>query len=92
MGYPQGSDNGVLENPKDLPGRSSTRNYKCMADLVAEGENPKGFTSFTPNGVSRPPEDTLVHKANYGRDEDGSHWEMPMFAGVAFSSAKKRKK
>lgn len=73
-GYRQSLDNGVLKNPKELSGSSKSAGRLCFSDLVADGDNSKGFTAVTPNGISRMPKDTLVHKDNFGRCEDGAHY------------------
>lgn len=73
MAYRQGLDNGVLENPKNVSPQTRTYRAGNWEDLLDEGENSKGFTAVTPNGVSRISGNTLVHRDHYGIDEDGSH-------------------
>lgn len=74
MGYRQSLNNGVLAKPETLDGLSQ-EGFKVHPKGLANGEDPKGFTSFTPNGVSRISLDNLVHKDNYGKREDGDQYD-----------------
>lgn len=77
-GYKQSLDNGVLKNPKDVSARNKREGSISFPDLIVNGENDKGFTAVTPNGISRVSGDSLVYKDNYGRRENGSHssWDF----------------
>jgi len=77
MGYKQGKDNGVLNMPSTHKQCGDEHMAMCFPSLVAHGDNPNDFNAYTPNGVSRAPKDTLIHKDNYGDYEDGAHWEWP---------------
>ena len=79
--YSQKMPNGVLkQKPGELSTHEEGMNTKVNPNGLVAGEDSKGFTAFTPNGVSRISLDTLVHKDNYGPLEDGDHYR-----GVPFS-------
>ena len=73
MAYKQGNDNGVLKNPKNVSDNAGTFRNGNWEDLLAAGENPKGFTSVTPNGISRVSSGIAGCFNNYGKLEDGDH-------------------
>lgn len=79
MAYKQSNDNGVLSNPKNVSGNAQTFRGRNWEDLLGEGENPKGFTSVTPNGVSRVSGGIAGCMNNYGKDEDGAHREPEFY-------------
>ena len=94
-GYPQNHlDNGVLPNPKDLSAETRTYRNGNWADILAKGENPKGFTAFTPNGPSRVPENGLVYEDNYGSGENGDHseWGISAVSAVSVTPVSRKKK
>lgn len=45
--------------------------------LVPIGENPRGFTAVTPNGVSHDKGDGMNHDMNWGPSINGRPWCMP---------------
>lgn len=93
-GYKQALDNGVLKNPKDISPEGKTFRNGDWQSLLDEGENPKGFTAFTPNGPSRVPADTLVHKDNFGKGENGDHyvWGWDTVPAVSVTTVSRKKK
>lgn len=88
MAYKQSNNNGVSPNPKDV--KPFGKKYEDFSSLLAEGENPSGFTAFTPNGVSRVTENP-VHKDNYGEREDGDQYRYGIDTVPAQSLQKKKK-
>ena len=85
MPYQQRLSPGVLKNPKDVSRETRTYRNGNWEDILAEGENSKGFTAFTPNGPSRVPENGLVYKDNFGKGENGNHYEWGISAVPAVS-------
>jgi hypothetical protein len=73
--YSQKMPNGVLKNPKNVSANAGTYRNGNWEDLLAAGENPKGFTAVTPNGVSRVSGGITGTSNNYGKREDGDHYD-----------------
>ena len=45
--------------------------------LVGQGENPRGATFVTPNGVAHERGDGRNHQFQWGESINGPRWEMP---------------
>lgn len=79
MGYSQKMPNGVLKNPHNVSGNAGTFRNGNWEDLLGTGENPKGFTAVTPNGISRVSKGITGCVDNYGKNEDGAHREPDFY-------------